>query len=237
MISKNVACLRGSCFGSSSRTCATYWKVGNPVPSRSVYPVSNQPTSLARSGRQTDYLNVSHEPTNYWTEFHWLLMVRRVKGWANSSLAKRYVFRCGKGAWASIEQIDTCVEATKREEGNCQQIADSVGERWYQLAQLIAIENGKPLWEAKTEVTISNANVSNSIETIIQRQRQANGWIKLGKRLLFSMEPWILFKTREKLVLCGKSWSHSRVGIIACRQLLAFNNRLSRVVVPISDSV
>ena len=87
-----------------------------------------------------------------------------------------------QGNWATVEQVDAAIDAAKMafpawsetslEErmALCKKFAEIVSERKDELAQLIAIENGKPLWEAKTEVAASIAKVANSIDAIMQRR-------------------------------------------------------------------
>lgn len=87
-----------------------------------------------------------------------------------------------QGNWASLSQVDDAIDAarvafpvwseTSLEERMevCKKFAALVEERRDELAQLIAVENGKPLWEAKTEVAASIAKVSNSIDAIMKRR-------------------------------------------------------------------
>ncbi len=52
----------------------------------------------------------------------------------------------------------------------CQRFADLVAERKEELARLLSLEVGKPLWEARTEVTACVAKVTNSIDAILKRR-------------------------------------------------------------------
>lgn len=86
------------------------------------------------------------------------------------------------GCWASRQQTQAAVAAARRalphwsrqsldeRIGICRQFAEIVTAKSDELATLIAIENGKPLWEAKTEVAASIAKVANSVQAIHQRR-------------------------------------------------------------------
>ncbi len=86
------------------------------------------------------------------------------------------------GRWSSVCQTETAVAAAKtafpawaqtsleHRVQLCQAFARRVSERKDELAQRIAIENGKPGWEAKTEVAAAIAKVSNSIDAITKRR-------------------------------------------------------------------
>lgn len=52
----------------------------------------------------------------------------------------------------------------------CKRFAELVKADAEALARLIAVENGKPLWEAHTEVAASVAKVANSIDAILKRR-------------------------------------------------------------------
>ncbi|MEM7473637.1 MAG: succinylglutamate-semialdehyde dehydrogenase [Planctomycetota bacterium] len=87
-----------------------------------------------------------------------------------------------QGNFASAEQMSSAVDAAhaafqdwagrKLEERIefCEKFAQIVGDRKEELAKLIALENGKPLWEARTEVAASIGKVSNSVQSIHQRR-------------------------------------------------------------------
>lgn len=87
-----------------------------------------------------------------------------------------------RGNWSSTAQAEQAVEAarhffatwseTKLEEriNFCKLFAQHVGLHKEELAALIAIETGKPLWEARTEVTAVIAKVTNSIDAILKRR-------------------------------------------------------------------
>ncbi|MEM8732571.1 MAG: succinylglutamate-semialdehyde dehydrogenase [Planctomycetota bacterium] len=86
------------------------------------------------------------------------------------------------GTFASTDQVQAAVEAahasfpawaeTSLESriDFCRAFESAVREKSEELATLIATENGKPLWEAKTEVAASIAKVKNSIDSIMQRR-------------------------------------------------------------------
>ncbi len=87
-----------------------------------------------------------------------------------------------QGNWSTTEQTEQAVEVahrafatwseTKLEEriNICKNFAQLVGERKEELATLIAIETGKPLWEARTEVGAVTTKVANSIDAILKRR-------------------------------------------------------------------
>ncbi|MFK7738221.1 MAG: succinylglutamate-semialdehyde dehydrogenase [Pirellulaceae bacterium] len=65
-------------------------------------------------------------------------------------------------AWADTE-LEERIEV-------CKNFAEVLRQRGEELAVLIAQENGKPLWEARTEVGASTAKVANSIDSIHERR-------------------------------------------------------------------
>jgi succinylglutamic semialdehyde dehydrogenase len=87
-----------------------------------------------------------------------------------------------QGQWATSKQTEQAVEAaqlafapwslTKLDEriSICTEFAKIVGERKSEFASLIAIETGKPLWEALTEAGAVIAKVANSIDAILKRR-------------------------------------------------------------------
>ena len=87
-----------------------------------------------------------------------------------------------QGHWAATGQTEQAIEAAQQafaawsettlEEriSICQNFSDIVAERNEELATLIAIETGKPLWEARTEVKAVAAKVANSIDAMLKRR-------------------------------------------------------------------
>lgn len=87
-----------------------------------------------------------------------------------------------QGQWAALQQIEQAIEAAQQafaawsetmlEEriSICNNFSHIVSERKKELATLIAIETGKPLWEARTEVSAVAAKVANSIDAILKRR-------------------------------------------------------------------
>lgn len=87
-----------------------------------------------------------------------------------------------QGQWAEMEQIEQAIEAAQQAFATwsettlderisiCRNFAYIVAERKAELATLIAIETGKPLWEARTEVNAVAAKVDNSIDAILKRR-------------------------------------------------------------------
>ncbi len=87
-----------------------------------------------------------------------------------------------QGGWASHEQMEAAVAAAKRafvtwSESKletriefCQRFADVLNERKEELSQLLSMEIGKPLWEARTEVVACVTKVANSIDAILKRR-------------------------------------------------------------------
>ena len=100
--------------------------------------------------------------------------------WERSSPADEGAVWCGN--WSSTAQTVQALEAahqnfatwseTKLEEriNICKHFAQYVGQHKEELAPLIAIETGKPLWEARTEVAAVIAKVANSIDAILKRR-------------------------------------------------------------------
>lgn len=87
-----------------------------------------------------------------------------------------------RGNWSSVEQTEQAVEVAHRSFATwsetklderinvCKHFAHYVGQHNEELAALIAIETGKPLWEARTEVAAVIAKVANSIDAILKRR-------------------------------------------------------------------
>lgn len=87
-----------------------------------------------------------------------------------------------QGRWATTAQTEQALQVahdyfsrwseTKLEEriSICQNFAQIIRERPDELAALIAVETGKPLWEARTEVAAVLAKVNNSIDAILKRR-------------------------------------------------------------------
>ncbi len=63
----------------------------------------------------------------------------------------------------SLRSLDERISIAKR-------FAELVGERKEELARLISVEVGKPLWEARTEAAAAVGKVANSIEAIQKRR-------------------------------------------------------------------
>lgn len=87
-----------------------------------------------------------------------------------------------KGAWASADQALQAMQAARAafpawadaaledRIAYCRRFGQLVNERREELAHCIAVENGKPLWEARTEVAAAIAKVENSVESILERR-------------------------------------------------------------------
>ncbi len=102
-----------------------------------------------------------------------------------------------QGNWASIAQMQQAIESshccfatwaeTKLEEriAICKSFAQVVEEGKEELATLIAMETGKPLWEARTEVNAVTAKVTNSIDAILTSRwtttEQAGDWMAVTR--------------------------------------------------------
>ena len=86
------------------------------------------------------------------------------------------------GRTASIAQVDAAIEAARGAFPTWSELAlddrfaiarrfaELVNERKEELARLITLEVGKPLWEARTEVAAVVGKVTNSIEAILKRR-------------------------------------------------------------------
>lgn len=86
------------------------------------------------------------------------------------------------GIYASADQVTDAVQAAcdafsswsrltfETRADYCQKFAQEVSLRKEDLAWLIALETGKPLWEARTEVSTVIAKVNNSIDAMKQRR-------------------------------------------------------------------
>jgi succinylglutamic semialdehyde dehydrogenase len=86
------------------------------------------------------------------------------------------------GHMASIEQVDEAIDAANLAFGPWSELplddrfgiarrfADLLIQKKEELARLIAIEVGKPLWEARTEVAAAAGKVANSIDAILKRR-------------------------------------------------------------------
>ena len=87
-----------------------------------------------------------------------------------------------RGSWAAMRQVELAIQSgcgafeawaqlTLEERTQyCQKFADIVSKDKEELARLIAMETGKPLWEARTEVVTVIGKVVNSIDAIQQRR-------------------------------------------------------------------
>ena len=87
-----------------------------------------------------------------------------------------------QGAWATPEQTSQAIAAAHEAFANwsetrleqrleiCKRFAQIVTDGSQELAALIAVETGKPLWEAGTEVTAVVGKVANSIDAILKRR-------------------------------------------------------------------
>lgn len=87
-----------------------------------------------------------------------------------------------QGRWASQDQVAATVAAAKFAFQSwaetkletrielCQRFAQLLKERQTELAQLLAREIGKPLWEARTEVMACVTKVGNSVDAILKRR-------------------------------------------------------------------
>lgn len=101
------------------------------------------------------------------------------------------------GHWASPQQVQMAIAAahqafpawceTKLEErmAICKRFAQIVGEHDQELAELISLETGKPLWESRTEVSAVVAKIANSIDAILKRRwtttEQAKDWMAVTR--------------------------------------------------------
>ncbi|MFO0939406.1 MAG: succinylglutamate-semialdehyde dehydrogenase [Pirellulales bacterium] len=86
------------------------------------------------------------------------------------------------GSWADSQQVELAIQSgcqafeawaqlTLEERTQyCKKFADIVSEGKEELARLISMETGKPLWEARTEVVSVIGKVTNSIDAIQQRR-------------------------------------------------------------------
>ncbi len=87
-----------------------------------------------------------------------------------------------RGTWAETQQVELAIQSgcgafeawaqlTLEERIQfCRKFADIVSKDKEELARLIAMETGKPLWEARTEVVTVIGKVANSIDAIQQRR-------------------------------------------------------------------
>ncbi len=87
-----------------------------------------------------------------------------------------------QGNWSDTVQVEVAIQAAcsafdawallsvETRAAYCRKFAEVVSANKEELALLIAIETGKPLWEARTEVGTVVAKVSNSIDAILQRR-------------------------------------------------------------------
>jgi succinylglutamic semialdehyde dehydrogenase len=83
---------------------------------------------------------------------------------------------------ASIPQVDEAIDAANIAFGSWSELplddrfgiarrfADLMTHKKEELARLISLEVGKPLWEARTEVTAAVGKVANSIDAILKRR-------------------------------------------------------------------
>ncbi|MCC7334926.1 MAG: succinylglutamate-semialdehyde dehydrogenase [Pirellulaceae bacterium] len=87
-----------------------------------------------------------------------------------------------QGQWATAVQTEQAIGAAQHAFASwsetmleerislCKGFSHIVSERREELATLVAIETGKPLWEARTEVSAVVAKVANSIDAILKRR-------------------------------------------------------------------
>lgn len=87
-----------------------------------------------------------------------------------------------QGCWSDEAQAVAAIKAARRvfpiwselslenRMNICRIFAENVKANTDKLAKLIAVETGKPLWEAKTEVAAVVGKVANSIEAILKRR-------------------------------------------------------------------
>lgn len=87
-----------------------------------------------------------------------------------------------QGNWSSIEQAEAAIAAARSAFPEwaetplddrlavCKRYAAILSEKQEELASLIAVETGKPFWEAKTEVAASIGKVANSIDALMKRR-------------------------------------------------------------------
>ena len=87
-----------------------------------------------------------------------------------------------EGQAASIQQVDEAIDVARHAFGSWSELAlddrfaiarrfaDLVNLKKEELARLISIEVGKPLWEARTEVAAVVGKVTNSIDAILKRR-------------------------------------------------------------------
>ncbi len=87
-----------------------------------------------------------------------------------------------QGRWATTAQVEQAIEsahqafaawsetALEQRISICQKFVQIVAERMAELATVIAVETGKPLWEARTEVSAVLSKVDNSIAAISKRR-------------------------------------------------------------------
>ena len=86
------------------------------------------------------------------------------------------------GRWAATSQVSDAFNAARAafpvwaetslddRKAVCQRFASILNDRKEDLARLIAVEVGKPLWEARTEVGAAVAKVANSIDALMTRR-------------------------------------------------------------------
>lgn len=97
-------------------------------------------------------------------------------------LSSAYQIPVWQGNWATLDQTRQAVAAARsaffgwaekhidQRMDICRKFADLVQEQRDDLARLIAVEVGKPLWEARTEVAAVVGKIENSIEALLKRR-------------------------------------------------------------------
>lgn len=125
-------------------------------------------------------MNISHTPT----EGQALIGDQWTPGTGQSwqRISPAYGCNCWEGSWSDAAQAAQALTAARKafpvwsevaleERMNiCKRFADAVKAESDELAKLIALETGKPLWEAKTEIAACIGKVSNSIDAILKRR-------------------------------------------------------------------
>ncbi|MCA9190643.1 MAG: succinylglutamate-semialdehyde dehydrogenase [Planctomycetales bacterium] len=91
------------------------------------------------------------------------------------------------GQWSSFGQLDQAIAEAQSAFGGwaeshledrmtfCRAFAQYVHQHQSELAHLIAIETGKPLWEARTEAAAVQSKVDNSIDALLHRRWTTTG--------------------------------------------------------------
>lgn len=113
-----------------------------------------------------------------WIDGQWVSGEGRA--WQRQSSA--YKIPVWEGCWSSVDQARMAVAAARRaffqwaelrlddRMAVCRRFAALVQEHREELAHLIAVEVGKPLWESRTEVAAVVGKVENSIDALMKRR-------------------------------------------------------------------